>query len=302
MASFVAPILLLAASVTPALAFCGAHTHLDKRAEGEVPISTFSASGPTGPLLWAQLDPANSACADGTRQSPIDMVPGVFTMMSGRNMTMAFTDLPEGAEFENLGSTVEVVMEGLGSSMVLDGLNYTLQQFHFHHPSEHLDNGTTMPMEMHLVFMHEEAEVAVMGVYIDIADPESEQAPSTMLETIFSSVGEIAEPGTVTKTQALALTEVQGMLESGTFQRYSGSLTTPPCSEGVSWLVATQKLVLSRATFQNARSVLGFNARYVQGAPGERNLLQMFASPEIAPAENSTVAQNQTTLRRRWRA
>ncbi|KAI1634760.1 alpha carbonic anhydrase [Biscogniauxia mediterranea] len=279
--AFVAPILLLAASVTPALAFCGAHTHLDKRADGAVPISNFGASGPTGPLLWAQIDPANAACASGSNQSPIDMVPEVFSMMSGRNLTIEFADLPEGTEFENLGSTVEVVMEGLGSSIILDGLNYTLQQFHFHHPSEHLDNGTTMPMEMHMVFMHEEIEVAVIGVYIDIADPESLEAPSTLLETVFSSVEEIATPGTAATTAPLSLGEVQDLLETGTFQRYEGSLTTPPCTEGVSWLVATQKLSLSRATFMRARSILGFNARYVQNAPGDRNLLQMFMAPTL---------------------
>ncbi|KAI1506031.1 alpha carbonic anhydrase [Biscogniauxia marginata] len=286
--AFVANILLLAASVTPALAFCGAHTHLDKREEGVVPISTFSGTGLTGPLLWDQLDAANAVCATGTTQSPIDMVPEVFTLVEGSNVTLDFAEVPGGAEFENLGSTVEVVMEEHGSSLLLDGLNYTLQQFHFHNPSEHLDNGTKLPMEMHMVFMHEEAEVAVLAVYVDIADPMTLGAPTALLETVFSSVHEISTPGTLTTTLPLSLASLQTQLQSGSFQRYTGSLTTPPCTEGVSWLVSTEKLAITRETYLAVREVVGFNARYVQNTPGEQNLLQVFKSPSALTAQNGT--------------
>lgn len=308
MSSSFVKLLLLAASATPALSFCGARTHLDKRAEGEVEVGDFGYSGTIGPLLWTSLDPeANQACSTGTRQSPIDMVEGHFNMMTGSSVALSIPDVPEGAEFENLGTTVEVVMEGFGGGLTLaDGTNYNLSQFHFHHPSEHIDNGVSMPMEMHMVFQSEDNRVAVIGVYVDTSDDAAEaggateeaanstlavgakthlaarnnnklqrRAPTTMLETVFASVGEISEPGTLTKTAPLVMSEIVDLLTAGNFQAYDGSLTTPPCTEEVSWLVSTQTLVLSTSTFVNARSVLGFNSRYPQNTPGQPNLLSM---------------------------
>ncbi|KAI1080086.1 carbonic anhydrase [Whalleya microplaca] len=283
---------LVVASVTPALAFCGSRTHLDRRAEGEVPISTFGYTGTTGPVLWTQLDAANSLCSAGTDQSPINMVPEAFTVVPATDAQLTIPDVPEGATFENLGSTVEVVMEGVGGQMVLEGTNYTLEQFHFHHPSEHMDNGVSLPMEMHMVFQTEAAEVAVIGVYVDIIESPTvvslhilpRRAPSTLLETIFSTIGNIASPGTETKTPPLVMSELVTLLNAGSFQQYTGSLTTPPCSEGVKWSVATEKLLLSRATYQAARDVVGFNSRYPQGNLGEENLLKIASAGGATPA------------------
>ncbi|RYP40592.1 hypothetical protein DL767_001592 [Monosporascus sp. MG133] len=296
MSSTIGRLLLLAASAAPALGFCGAHTHLDRRQEGGVEVNDFGYTGTIGPLLWTSLDPEfNSACSTGMRQSPIDMVPEHFNMMPGNSIGLTIPDVPEGAEFENLGTTVEVVMEGLGGQLTMsDGTAYNLSQFHFHHPSEHMDNGVSMPMEMHMVFQSEANEVAVIGMYIDIEDcgaggpgsvnakkaeckQLSRRAPSSLLETVFASVEEIAEPGSHTTTGPLVMSEVVDALTAGNFQAYSGSLTTPPCTEDVSWFVSTQQLVLSASTFINARSVLGFNSRYPQNTPGEPNLLQLAA-------------------------
>jgi hypothetical protein len=98
---------------------------------------------------------------------------------------------------------------------------------------------------------------------------------SPVLETVFSKVGEIRTPGTRTLTPPLAMGSVVEAIMSGSFQSYSGSLTTPPCQEGVKWFVATQKLQVSTATFENVRAVIGFNARYPQNTPGETNMLQL---------------------------
>ncbi|OTB17094.1 hypothetical protein K445DRAFT_374999 [Daldinia sp. EC12] len=302
MSSAISRFFLLAASVTPALGFCGAHTHLDRRAEGEeVPVSTFGYTGTVGPLLWSQLDTAaNGLCSTGSNQSPINMVEGQFKLVSACDVELNIPDATEGATFENLGSTVEVVMKEVGGTFVLEGKNYTLEQFHFHHPSEHLDDGVSMPMEMHMVFTTEAEEIAVIGVYVDLVDSPTvlqlhlhpRSAPSTLLETIFSSIGDIATPGTSTKTKPLVMSELVTQLKAGSFQRYSGSLTTPPCSEGVAWSVSTEKLRLSKSTYQAVRDVVGFNSRYPQNKLGEQNLLAM-ASGAAAPS-------NSTAARRRW--
>ncbi|KAF2966928.1 hypothetical protein GQX73_g6659 [Xylaria multiplex] len=285
MAALPKTILLLAAVITPVFGFCGARTHLDRRAEGEtVPVATFGYFGLGGPLMWHQLSPENSACSTGTNQSPINMVAGSFTLTPASNLTVTLPDTVPEAEFENLGSTIEVVMEGLGGTLELNGLEYELLQFHFHHPSEHVDNGVSMPMEMHMVFSHE-TQLAVIGVYIDLVDSVSSNATSlhlrrrasssSMLESIFSSIDGIATPGSVTKTPAFSMTELNDLLDTTDFQRYSGSLTTPPCSEGVEWSVPTKKLALSRETFAKVRDVVGFNSRYPQNTPGMINLLAM---------------------------
>ena len=264
--------LFLAASATRVFASCAHGTFLSPRAEGAVEVDKFGYKGAIGPLNWAALEsPANIQCATGTRQSPIDMVNGVFTVLQASDVQLTVNDMPGGADFENLGTTVEVITQGgtLGSA----GKQFELKQYHFHLPSEHLDNGTSHAMEMHMVFESAQKEVAVVGVYIDVAD----QRPTAVLETVFSVVDKISTPGTKVKTPPLVMSEVVNALKANSFQAYSGSLTTPPCSEGVSWHVSNARLAVSPATFAKARDVIGFNSRFPQNNPGQPNLLMQSA-------------------------
>ncbi|KFX95976.1 hypothetical protein O988_05538 [Pseudogymnoascus sp. VKM F-3808] len=339
MSALIARILIVAASVTHASASCAYGTHLSPRAEEGAPIkvNTFGYTGVIGPLNWAALDggSANVLCATGQNQSPIDMVDGVFKTLTAADVKLQINDMPEGTEFENLGTTVEVVSKG--GTLEAGGKTYEFKQFHFHLPSEHLDNGTSIAMEMHMVFQTPEENIAVIGVFVDldtgvaaaaadaaVAQPitppaakrdlgrhphsrrgEAASAPrsdtlsaivsfltsslataagtsSALLETVLAQVSEIANPGSVAKTQPLVMSELVNTLLAGSFQSYSGSLTTPPCSEGVMWLVSTQKLKIQTATFEKARSVIGFNARYPQNTPGFNNLLDVGAASAVA--------------------
>lgn len=307
--------LFLTASAGQALASCAYGTHLHRRAEnGEVPISTFGYTGVTGPHNWAALNlPTNGACATGTRQSPIDMLENVFELIPASAVSIEVNDMPQGADFENLGSTVEVITQG--GTLAFDGKTFELQQFHFHLPSEHLDNGTSQAMEMHMVWQSAAGEIAVVGLYINIATGEASanvtapaakrelarssrffqkrqaenpavggNGPTTLLETIFSVVDQISTPGTKVKTPPLVMSEVVDLIKAGSFQAYSGSLTTPPCSEGVNWRVSTQKLSVSPASFIKARDVIGFNSRFPQNTPGQPNILMISALGSAAAA------------------
>ncbi|KAK3350282.1 alpha carbonic anhydrase [Lasiosphaeria hispida] len=298
--------LLLAASAGQAVASCAYGTFLHPRAEeGAVPINTFGYTGSIGPLNWAQLEEANDVCSTGTRQSPIDMAPGAFNMVPAGELAIEVPDFNEGTEFENLGTTIEVIAKG--GTLSFSGKVFELQQFHFHLPSEHLDNGTSQAMEMHMVWQSAEQEIAVIGVYIEIATeavaaappvvverrgrfarPQQVQkrqnetatvgkAPTVLLETIFSVVDAIAAPGTKVETPPLIMSEVLDLIKAGGFQGYMGSLTTPPCSEGVNWLVSTAKLAVSASTFLKVRDIIGFNSRFPQNTLGQPNILQVAA-------------------------
>ncbi|KAK9420899.1 putative Alpha carbonic anhydrase [Seiridium unicorne] len=311
--SAIPKLLALAALVAPVLGFCGSRTHFSTRAEeGEVNVNTFGYTGELvvlqGPENWVALDAtANALCAAGTRQSPINMVDGQFHLADASEIVLEIPDQPEGIVFENLGTTVEGVLEGKGGRLELGGVEYELKQFHIHHPSEHLDN-------VHNVFESADGQLAVIGVYVEVdmettitvaarrrrnilseavegknfeimatsAVPETDSIFSNMLETVFQSIDEIATPGASVTTAPLVFSEYVAALKAGSFQTYAGSLATPPCSEGVNWLVATQKLKISPAILHRVVNVVKFNARFTQNSLGSPNILSFAAQTALA--------------------
>ncbi|ERS97063.1 hypothetical protein HMPREF1624_06392 [Sporothrix schenckii ATCC 58251] len=292
-------VLLVSILASKALANCAYGTTLQPRAEGEVKVGNFGYNGVYGPTNWQNLNAANTQCALGTRQSPIDMVAGGFPKIAGTAINLRIPNIDE-TDFENLGTTVEVIANQGGTMTIPSVGDFKLQQFHFHLPSEHLDNGTSQAMEMHMVWegVTDPTSVAVISAYIGLVDQNnggdlgagtskaanvagaqpaatSASGATTALETVLNTVDKIATPGTSIKTPAVSMSEIVDILTAGEFQQYTGSLTTPPCTEGVNWLVSTQKLAIEPATFAKVRDVIGFNARFPQNKLGETNLLQL---------------------------
>lgn len=137
-------------------AICHHRTSLYARsaAEGEVEVATFGYNDLAGPLNWHGRNNASSKCATGTHQSPINLNDTSATLVPGASLGFDVPAHPDGAVFENLGSTLEVVAQN--GTLTRDGRVYALKQFHFHTPSEHRVDSEYFPMEVHFVFEADE--------------------------------------------------------------------------------------------------------------------------------------------------
>ena len=209
----------------------------------------FGYTGATGPGAWAQLDPEWSACGTGEHQSPIDL--GGATPAAQSELGVSY--VPGTAELVNTGATVRAD-EAPGSTLTVDGVGYELTQFHLHEPAEHTVDGVRADAELHLVHTAADGSLAVLGVLL------TEGAEDVALQPYLDAL-----PGTPGETSAPASVDPAALLpaDHATY-RYTGSLTTPPCSEDVEWLVLQQPVSASAAQLAGFRAVIGENARPVQ--------------------------------------
>lgn len=207
--------------------------------------------GAGAPERWGSLDPAFAVCETGTRQSPIDLV----------NATRA--DLPDLSfdydaaplHIENKGHTVQVNYPA-GSTIDVGGTRYELLQFHFHTPAEHRIAGRELPAELHLVHRSASGELAVVGVMIERG------AHNTALAGVWQHL-----PRNTGEEHHMPSVRVDaGQLLPASRERYSypGSLTTPPCSEGVRWMVLQQPIQMSDSQIQALHSIIRTSNRPVQ--------------------------------------
>ncbi|KAG9497262.1 hypothetical protein J7337_012056 [Fusarium musae] len=281
MTSWISLLVALAACAPQVQASCAYGTHLHRRTD-VIHAPKFGYSAANGPANWYNLDPkANELCATGHHQSPINLASGSFSTIPASDLNIEIPNFTKGAEFENLGSTVEVVTEGLGGKINIENTTYHLKQFHFHLPSEHIDNGTSLAMEMHMVHASGDGKLAVIGVFIDLDDGAANSykfretrrgktditaTKSTVVTTVLNAVDKIATLGQTTHIKALKMSEIVSLLNEGEFQ-----------SENVKWFVSTRKVSIPTRTYLKARSVIGYNARFPQNAPGEENILSLVA-------------------------
>ncbi|KAL4893910.1 alpha carbonic anhydrase [Aspergillus ambiguus] len=244
------------------------HNHCDAALQ----VNHFNYTATGGPLNWYGLNPdANSACAKGTRQSPIVIYPRKIGSVRPGTLKL---NIPRAyhAKFENLGFGLEVILHK--GTLTVESKTYRLVQFHFHTPSEHRVNDEYYPMEAHFVFQSSEKKHAVVGFLFELSDFGYSFA---LFGHIFDLVGEIEHPGTHTYTGEMDFTELSHHLTTHRIYKYSGSLTTPPCSEDVAWYVSSEPVYLTVHDYNKVKKVLKYNARYTQNFLGEENLLEIAA-------------------------
>ena len=229
----------------------------------------WSYAGETGPKHWSKLSPEFATCKSGKNQSPIDLRDVTALGTQGlASLDIAYKDVP--LKIINNGHSVQVNFP-LGSYIKVGGHRYELMQYHFHTPSEHYKEGFAYPMEMHFVHRDGDGNLAVMGVLFQ--EGETNLNLNGLLKRLPKEVGkqEIHND--------LKLNPVNFIPANTEFYKYSGSLTTPPCSEGVYWMVFKQPLEASAEQIMKMNELMGENARPVQPM-FSRDLLKSWMEPE----------------------
>jgi carbonic anhydrase len=214
------------------------------------PPAAWSYSGDTGPEHWADLDPCYAAARTGTHQSPIDLT-GPFDLGVA---TVFFTYQTARLSITNNGHSIQEDCPS-GSSITVGGRRYELKQFHFHTPSEHTVDGGFYEMELHLVHQSDDGRLAVVGVFLTIGD----EHPS--LCTLWDHMP--LEPGQ-TETADLMIDPSDLLPADRRCVQYEGSLTTPPCTENVAWIVLLEPIQVSAQQVEKFERVIGVNNRPIQ--------------------------------------
>ena len=228
------------------LAVCPVCTTAGFAAEG----AHWSYEGAGAPAKWGDLDAANKACSLGSQQSPINIGPTIKSQLPALKLSWGKT----ADTIVNNGHTIQLNFAE-GSTLKLGDTTYKLLQVHFHRPSEHLIGGKNFPMEAHFVHRADSGGLAVVGVMF------SEGKPNATFSKIVATMP--AKEGPAVKT--VAAINPNGLLPAKLgYYRYPGSLTTPPCSEVVEWLVLTNPIQVAAADVAAFAKLYPMNARPAQ--------------------------------------
>jgi carbonic anhydrase len=235
-------------------------------------------ASPVGPPAWGDVAVPFGTCGTaargevGVRQSPIDIVGARAAAV----VAPAFAYAPTPFVIENTGHVIEVPVAP-GSKLTFGSDVYDLVQFHFHTPSEHTVNGRPSSMELHLVHRDALGNLAVVGVLLEVG-----RAPTNkLIDQIFqlapaTAGGSVEVGGTVNAKDVLPPAPRP-------FWTYAGSLTTPPCSEGVRWTVLKTPVGISAATMARYQEIIGAFPGYA-GHPAN--------SRPVAPLDGRPILSN----------
>lgn len=210
----------------------------------------WAYAGDGKPDVWGELQPDFKVCQLGVEQTPIDLANG----FSGEPGKLDLRYIPTSLRILNNGHTIQVNPEA-GSYCVIGNARYELVQFHFHHPSEHLLAGRRYEMECHFVHKAANGALAVVGVFI------TPGASHPHLAAIFDAMPSASGPEV---RVAQMFNPAMLIPSAASYFRYMGSLTTPPCSEGLTWTVFREPIQAAPEELQKFAALYPNNARPVQ--------------------------------------
>lgn len=210
----------------------------------------WSYEGAQGPVHWGDLDPADRVCLVGSQQSPIAIDGSIEAQLAPLKLAWA----RQADSIVNNGHTIQLNF-GSGGTLNAGSGNYTLVQFHFHHPSEHLIGGKNFPMEVHFVHRNAAGSLGVIGVLLAAGKPNP----------VFAKIAATMPSAEGPPAGAAPGIDPNGLLPSKLgYYFYSGSLTTPPCSEIVNWMLLTDPIEVAEADIAAFARIYPMNARPVQ--------------------------------------
>lgn len=213
----------------------------------------WSYDGEEGPTHWGDLKPDYAVCKLGQRQSPIDIRHAKLERLPA----IQFNYGPSPLKIINNGHTIQVNYQP-GSFITVSGTRYELRQFHFHHPSEEKIDGKPDDMVIHLVHADDKGRLAVIAVLLDRG------TPNPAIQKLWEHL-----PRTEGKEEVVAGVEINAaslLPESRGYYTFDGSLTTPPCSESVTWLVLKTPVDISADQIQSFARWYPNNARPTQAS------------------------------------
>jgi carbonic anhydrase len=216
--------------------------------------SHWDYSGNAGPEAWAQMNPEFAKCSSGTRQSPIDIRDGIKVELEA----VKFDYRPSSFRVIDNGHTVQVNV-GSGNTIEVMGRRFELVQFHFHRPSEERIDGKQFDMVAHLVHKDPDGRLAVVAVLLERG------AAQALVQSVWNNLP-LEKGDELTGRGMLNLADLLPIDRS--YYTYMGSLTTPPCSEGVLWMVMKKPVQISAEQVGIFARLYPMNARPVQSASG----------------------------------
>jgi carbonic anhydrase len=213
--------------------------------------------GANGPQAWGALKPEFNVCAIGKRQSPINIEENATLQGPAEPVQFAYT--PSIGTVVNNGHTIQVDVQG-DNSITVRGQNYRLLQFHFHTPSEEQINFKRFPMVAHLVHRNAEGQLAVVAILLE------QGTANALIDKVWTYMPLDANDRVRMPQDLLNLNEL--LPKDQRYYQFMGSLTTPPCTEGVLWMVMKQPIPMSPAQYKLFTQLYPNNARPVQPVNG----------------------------------
>ena len=226
-------------------------------------MTHWGYEGPQAPEHWSSLDPGFAVCGYGREQSPIDLTGAEREVLS----EIGFEYAPSPISVQNNGHSIQVDYQA-GSGIVLDGIRYGLVQFHFHHRSEHTVDGADFPLELHLVHTDTDGALAVVGVFLE--EGAANEALAPVWRHLPAEAGPAARVAGTVDAAALLDRAVWQLLERRVARHVMVLVGIVACSEGVSWLMMTEPVTVSREQIEAFRALFPVNNRPVQPLNGRR--------------------------------